>query len=726
MKFPYYKQKDQNDSGPTCLRIIAKFYGLAMSMQKSRYLCNADRNNVSISDISAGAETIGFRTSGSKLTLEQLREVALPCILPFGHNHFVVLYKIKKRNFFISDPITGLLELNETDFIEQWLPDTFKNTQDGSALLIAPTPLFYQLQENEHTPNWRYFLTYFYHHRQLVLQLFASLVVSTILSLITPLLSQSMIDIGVNTRNISFVYLVLIAQIMLFIGNVGVDFIRSWVLLHVSIRVNVFILTDFLIKLMKLPVVFFETKTIGDIMQRVYDQNQLQHFLTGPTLNTLFSVFNLIIFTVVLGFYNSTILIVSVVGTLSYTGWILLFQKSRRSINYKQFGTASQNQNSIVEIVSGMKEIKLNNCEQRKRWEWGNLQAMLFRLQVKNLTLSQYQQAGSMFINQGKNILIIFLSVKAVIEGQMTLGGLVAIQYIVGQASSPIDQLLSFIQSYQDAKISLERIKEIHELKDEESDKNKLILNFPTDKSIKISKLTFSYFPTGSEPVLEDISFHIPQGKMTAIVGMSGSGKTTILKLLLRFVDPIKGEIKIGNVPIEQISLKTWRSRCGTVLQDGYIFTDTVGNNISLSDEHPDPEKLQRAIELANLEDFVSELPLGVNTKIGSGGNGISQGQKQRILIARAIYKDPDYIFLDEATSALDANNESTIMRNLQVFFENRTVIVVAHRLSTVKNADNIILLNKGRIIERGDHNTLISIKGGYYELVKNQLELDR
>lgn len=724
MKPPHYKQKDQNDSGPTCLRIIAKFYGLSISMQKLRSLCHANQSQVTILDISTAAENIGFRTSGSKLTLDQLMEVTLPCILLFGHGNFVVLYKIKKRKFFISDPARGLLEFSESDLIEQWLSGTGTNVQVGGSLLIEPTPVFYQLQENEEKLNWRYFITYFSRYRQLVLQLFASLVVSTILSLITPLLAQSMIDIGVNTRNINFVYLVLIAQIMLFVGSVSVDFIRSWVLLHMSTRVNIFILTDFLIKLMKLPVKFFETKTIGDIMQRVYDQNQLQHFLTGPTLNTFFSIFNLIVFTIVLAFYSSTILVVSVTGTLLYTGWILLFLKSKRSINYRQFDNSSQNQNAIVEIVSGMKDIKINNCEQRKRWNWGNLQAIQFKLHVKNLTLSQYQQAGSMFINQAKNILIIFLSVKEVIEGQMTLGGLVAIQYIVGQASSPIDQLLSFIQSYQDAKISLERISEIHELKDEESVENKFILTFPTNKSIEISNLTFSYLPNGNEPVLDNISFNIPQGKTTAIVGMSGSGKTTILKLLLRFVNPEKGEIKIGNIQLERINFKVWRNKCGTVLQDGYIFTDTVENNISLSDEHPDPEKLQRAIEIANLQDFINELPLGVNTRIGSGGSGISQGQKQRILIARAIYKDPDYIFFDEATSALDANNEFTIMKNLQVFFKNRTVVVVAHRLSTVRNADNIILLNKGRIIEEGDHNTLIAIKGQYYELVKNQLEL--
>jgi len=724
LKFPHYKQKDQNDSGATCLRIIAKFYGLNISIQKLRSLCQTNRPYVSISDISNAAEHIGFRTVGSKVTLNELREITLPCILAFGQGHFVVLYKIQKFFFFISDPENGLLELSENDFIELWGSDKQGDIQVGGSLIIEPTPVFYQVRQNERKPNWRYFLTYFYRYRQLLLQLLASLVVSTILSLITPLLAQSTIDIGINTRNINFIYLVLIAQLMLFVGSVSVDFIRSWVLLHMSIRVNIFILTDFLIKLMKLPVRFFETKTIGDIMQRVSDQNQIQHFLTGSTLNTFFSVFNLIVFTIVLAFYNSTIFIISVVGTLSYSGWILIFLKSKRNLNYRQFETSSQNQNSIVEIVSGMKDIKINNCEQRKRWEWGNLQAVLFKLQIRNLTLSQYQQAGAMFINQGKNILITFLSVKAVIEGQISLGGLVAIQYIAGQVNSPIEQLLSFIQSYQDAKISLERINEINQLEDEESIENKLIFNFPTNKSIEISNLTFSYLSNGDDPVLDNISFNIPEGKTTAIVGMSGSGKTTILKLLLRFVDANKGEIKIGNVNLDQINFKVWRSKCGTVLQDGYIFTDSIEKNISMSDEFIDPEKLQRAIEIANLQEFINGLPLGANTKIGSGGSGISQGQKQRILIARAVYNNPEYIFLDEATSALDANNESIIMKNLQAFFKNRTVVVVAHRLSTVRNADNIILLNKGRIVEEGTHESLKNNKSDYYELVKNQLEL--
>lgn len=723
MRFPFYKQADQMDCGPTCLRMVTRYFGRNYPILKLRVLCQINRGGVSLLGISEAAEKIGFRTLGVKLTVEQLKKAPLPCILHWKQHHFVVLYRIKKSNFFIADPAKGNITYTEKEFTKSWF--SHKELYDGISLLLTPSPQFYE-QEEEKTNElkWGNMLRYFYAYRKLFIQLMLGLCIGTLLSLITPFLTQSVVDIGINTRNLNFVYLILIAQVMLFIGSTSVNFIRSWILLHISTRINISILTDFLIKLMKLPLSFFATKTTGDIMQRMNDQQKIESFLTGTTLSTLFSMVNLVIFTIILAYYNAVIFMVSVVSTLLYTAWILAFLKRRRELNYKQFDNSSSNQSTIMELVNGMQEIKLNNCERQKRWGWEHVQARLFKFKVKGLALSQYQQAGSMFINQAKNILITFLSVKAVIEGNITLGSMMAVQYIVGQVSSPIEQMLGFIQAYQDAKISLERLNEIHQLEDEEPLEKQWIQELPADKSISIRNLTFRYPGAGNDPILEDIELYIPEGKTTAIVGMSGSGKTTILKLLLRFYTAEKGEINIGESKLAQISYKTWRNTCGTVMQDGFIFADTIAGNIAVGDEYPDETKLQQAIKIANIGEFIEELPFGLHTKIGAGGNGVSQGQRQRLLIARAVYKNPEYLFFDEATNALDANNERIIMNNLQVFARGRTVVVVAHRLSTVSNADNIILLDKGKVIEQGTHYELASLKGEYYRLVKNQLEL--
>jgi len=724
------------DCGPTCLRMVCSYYGRKIAIQKLRALCYINRGGVNLLAISEAAEKIGLRSTGVKLSLNQLNEAELPCILHWRQNHFVVLYKISKSSknpllwrgqgeakYYLADPGTGLVTLTEDVFKKHWF--AHKETSEGISLLLSPSPHFYEQEDdNESKVSWLTILRYFYAYKKLFIQLAFGLGIGTLLSLVTPFLTQSIVDIGINTRNINFVYLILIAQVMLFIGSTSVNFIRSWILLHISTRINISILTDFLIKLMKLPVSFFESKTTGDIMQRMNDQARIESFLTGTTLNTLFSIINLVVFTIVLVYYNAVIFMVSVISTLLYAGWITMFLKRRRALNYKQFDNSSSNQSNIVELVNGMTEIKLNNSEKQKRWGWEHIQAKLFKFKMQSLALNQYQQGGSMFINQAKNILITFLSVKAVIDGQITLGGMMAIQYIVGQVSSPIEQMLGFVQSYQDAKISLERLNEIHQLPDEEPIDKYWIHELPTNKTITIKDLTFTYPGAGNDPVLENITLTIPQGKTTAIVGMSGSGKTTILKLLLRFYEPEKGEMRVGATNLNQLSFKTWRAACGTVMQDGFIFSDTIENNIAVGDEYPDQQKLQQAIKVANISDFIEELPFGLFTKIGSAGSGISQGQKQRLLIARAVYKNPDYLFFDEATNALDANNERIIMDNLNEFFTGRTVVVVAHRLSTVSNADNIIVLDKGKIIEQGTHHELTALKGEYYGLVKNQLEL--
>lgn len=723
MPFTFYKQSDQMDCGPTCLRMVTKHFGRNIKLQTLRELCEINREGVSLLGISDAAEKVGFRSLGAKLSVADLKEAELPCILHWHQNHFVVLYKIGNNKYYMADPSSGLVTLNEAEFSGSWLSDTDK--KEGIALLLSPTPHFYEQEDEKGSEvSWTFLLRYLITYRQLVIQLLFGLGIGTLLQLVTPFLTQSVVDIGINTRNLNFVYIVIIAQAALIIGRVSVEFIRSWILLHISTRVNISILTDFLIKLMKLPISFFDAKMTGDIMQRMNDQRRIETFLTGSTLSTLFSMFNLVVFSIVLAYYNTTIFFVYVVSSTLYIGWILAFLKRRRELNYKSFEIASKNQSSIVQLVNGMQEIKLNNCEQQKRWEWEHLQARLFKFNVKNLALSQYQQGGSTFINETTNLLITFLSAKAVIEGQLTLGAMIAVQYIIGQLNSPIQQFLNFIQGFQDAKISLERLNEIHQMADEEPVDKEFSYTLPQNLSISLNNLTFRYPGAGNDPVLQNINLNIPQGKTTAIVGMSGSGKTTILKLLLRFYEPEKGDIRIGEQSLTNIGFKTWRGHCGVVMQDGFVFSDSIERNISVGDDYPDKDKLRHAIKVANIQDFIDGLPLGLKTKIGAEGNGISQGQRQRLLIARAVYKNPEYLFFDEATNALDANNERVIMNNMKEFFTGRTVVIVAHRLSTVSNADNIILLDKGHIIEQGTHNQLTSIKGEYFKLVKNQLEL--
>jgi ATP-binding cassette subfamily B protein len=705
--------------------MIAKHYGRNYKQQTLNKMCVINRGGVSLLGIGDAAEKIGFRTMGVKLTSEQLNEAELPCILYWEQYHFVVLHKIKNNKYYLADPAAGLITLTEAEFNSAFGGHGDNGQTQGVALLLSPTPLFYEQEnEKESEVKWSFLLRYLITYRKLVVQLLLGMGIGSLLQLITPFLTQSIVDIGINTRNLNFITIILFAQVALIIGRVSVEFIRSWILLHITTRVSISILTDFLIKLMKLPISFFDAKMTGDIMQRMNDQKNIQTFLTGSALNTVFSMFNLLVFSVVLVYYNTSIFFVFALSSALYAGWILLFLKQRRALNYKSFEISAKTQSSIVQLIGGMQEIKLNNCEQEKRWEWEHLQARLFKFNVKNLALNQYQTGGATFINEGKNILITFLSAEAVISGNLTLGAMVALQYIVGQLNSPIEQFIGFMQGFQDAKISLERLNEIHQMEDEEPASKELNHTLPANKGLFINNVTFYYPGAGNEPVLGNINLHIPEGKTTAIVGMSGSGKTTLLKLMLRFYEPQKGEIKVGGQPINNINFKTWRSQCGVVMQDGFIFSDNIERNIAVGDEYPDKIKLRHAIRIANIQDFIDSLPLGLNTIIGDEGNGISQGQRQRILIARAVYKNPQFLFFDEATNALDANNERIIMNNLQEFFEGRTVIIVAHRLSTVSNADNIILLDKGRIVEQGTHCELTSLRGDYYRLVKNQLEL--
>ncbi len=725
-RFPHYKQPDAMDCGPTCLRMIAKFYGRNFNLEYLREQSHISREGVSLLGISDAAEAIGMRSLGTKVTYEQLiKEVSKPCVVHWDQNHFVVVYKVRKGKVYVADPAFDLVKYNEQEFKKHWLATMKEGVEKGICLMLQPTPVFYE-QDDDVTDRagfsflWRYVRP----HRRLVNQLLIGFLAASIIQLIFPFLTQSIVDVGINNQDISFIYLVLAAQMMLFIGKMSVDFVRSWILLHISTRINISIISDFLIKLMKLPIGFFDTKMLGDLMQRIQDHRRIERFLTTQTLSVLFSLFNLFVFGIVLAIYSWRILLVFVIGSVLYVVWVYLFMQRRRQLDYKKFTQLSENQSMLIQLINGMPEIKLNNYEKQKRWEWERIQARLFRVNVQNLSVDQYQQAGSVFINETKNIVITVLAAMAVLSGNMTLGMMLAVQYIIGQLNTPLSDLINFLHLAQDAKISLERLGEIHNKDDEEKKEDPRINTMPVSRTIDISNLVFQYEGPHSPKVLKQINLRLPEQKVTAIVGGSGSGKTTLVKLLLGFYLPVSGSIKVGDTDLRNFSQQWWRTKVGAVMQDGFIFSDTIVNNVVVGDESIDKEKLLFAVKTANIQDFIEGLPLGYNTKIGQDGHGLSQGQKQRILIARVIYKNPDYLFFDEATNALDANNEKAIMENLNRVYEGKTVVVVAHRLSTVRNADQIVVLDQGEIVEVGNHAELTKKRGAYYNLVKNQLEL--
>jgi ATP-binding cassette, subfamily B, bacterial len=785
--FPFYRQPDSMDCGPTCLQMIAKYYGKNVSLQYLRERSQIGKEGVNLLGISEAAESIGLRSHAVKITYPSLVDVPLPCILYWNQRHFVVLYKIKRvfyrfarkkvETLYISDPSHGPITFAKEEFLQRWTSNkNADSNNEGIALLLEPSQEFNAHNEEDAGSRkgdgqlaFKNIFNYLYSYKKLVFQLLLGLGVASILQLAVPFLTQSVIDVGVNTANIHFVYIVLLAQMALFAGRLITDFVRSWILLHISTRINISILTDFLIKLMKLPLSFFDSKRTGDILQRMNDHQRIESFLTGSSLSVLFASLNLFVFSVVLAVFNVYIFIVFIIATFLYSLWVVIFLRKRKVLDYRRFEIGSREQGAVIQFIQGMQEIKLNGIENSMRWKWERLQAKLFKLNMKGLALNQWQQSGASFINEGKNIFITFLSAKAVIDGQMTLGAMLAVQYIIGQLNSPIEQMIGFVQNWQNAKISMDRLNEIHSMENEEPAQkfllSELSLAFarqtaggkkgpegfeaakevPLESSlfrrrnvllgeslisedrgdaIIFNNVSFTYSGAGNEPVLKNINLKIPLGKTTAIVGISGSGKTTLLKLLLKFYEPQGGEIRFGNLSLSNISHKAWRRHCGTVMQESFVFSDSIANNIAVDNENIDMDRLRHAVHVASIGDFIDSLPLGYNTKIGAEGNGISMGQKQRILIARAVYRNPEFIFFDEATNSLDANNERAIIDNLSVFFEGRTVIIVAHRLSTVKHADQIIVLNNGKVSERGTHQELLNIKGEYFTLVKNQLDL--
>lgn len=720
------------DCGPTCIQIIAGFYGRRVPAQLLRDRCHITREGVSLLGMSEAAESIGLRTTGVKATWEQMRDVMpLPCIAHWNQKHFVVISEIKKRRgkliIKVVDPAIGLLDYDVESFLSCWIQNDGDNNC-GVALILEPTPDFYMgngiPEENDYRYGFNHVLKYLHPYKPFITQILLAILTGTIISLILPFITQSVVDKGIGSSDISIVVILLTAQLVLTFGQMANDMIRSWLMLHITSRVSISLISDFICKLMRLPISFFDSRKVGDIMQRIGDYGRIQSFLTGSLLSMAMAAISLIVYGLIMAGYNATVFIIFFVGSVLYVAWIVLFLRQRRKLDYKRFQQSAANQSSIVQLVSGMQDIKLNNCERQKRWEWEKIQAKIFNISVKSLSLGQVQETGSSLINQTKNILISFVTAKSVIDGDMTFGMMIALQYIIGQINAPISQFIGFVQAAQDASISLDRLGEIHSMEDEEPIDSTRKREIPEKADIELHDVSFQYEGPESQKVLDGVSLIIPSGKTTAIVGASGSGKTTLLKLLLGFYSPVSGEITLGGRNISDYSVRSWREVCGSVMQEGFIFSDSIAANIAVSEDEPDMMKVREAARVSNISEWIENLPLGYGTMIGSEGHGLSTGQKQRMLIARAAYKNARYIFMDEATNSLDADNEKAIMDNMGIMFGGKTLVIVAHRLSTVRHADNIVVLSKGRIVESGNHEYLTELKGRYYNLVKNQLEL--
>ena len=728
--FPIIHQHDTMQCGIACLQMVCKYFGREYTSDSLSNLCFATTEGVSMLGINETANNLGLRTICVKTTTSIFDKSPLPSILHWDQNHFVVLYKVKKgKKFYVADPGKGLVAYTLDEFKQHWISTNSNGEDKGIAMFLETTPAFftYKMQGEEKIKekrSFRFLFGYVKKYRKYFGQIILGLVVGSLLQLVLPFLTQSIVDVGIKNQDIGFVWLILLGQLMLTISRTAIDFIRRWLLLHISLRINISLVSDFFIKLLKLPMSFFDTKLMGDLMQRMSDHSRVNNFLTQQTLNITFAMLTFIVFSVVLFFYNKLVFAIFLLGSILYSAWMTLFLKRRKVLDYELFEQQAINNNKTYEFITSMQEIKLQDCEQRRRWEWEDTQADLFGVQMKSLKLQQTQEAGSIFINEVKNIIITVVAATAVIHGQMTLGMMLAVQYIIGQLNSPVEQLMNFFYSLQDVKISLERINEIHQMDDENGKEGLLTSIEDKDEGIDIKNIMFKYDPHALRKTIDNVNIHIPQGKVTAIVGASGSGKTTLIRLILGYYSVLEGKINIGNTDINKLNKKWWRRQCGVVMQDGVIFSESIARNIAVDDGDIDKERLLKAAEIACIKDYVMALPLKFNTKIGRDGVGLSQGQKQRILIARAVYKNPDYIFLDEATNSLDANNERSIVENLDKFYKGKTVVIVAHRLSTVKNADQIVVIDHGKVVEIGNHESLTAKRGAYYNLVKNQLEL--
>ena len=728
--FKVERQHDCMQCGIACLQMICNYYGKEYSLDSLSKICFATTEGVSMLGISETATSLGFHVVNVKCTVKTLTEVSLPSILHWNQNHFVVLYRVKnEKKFYIADPGKGLVTYSLEEFKKHWISTNSNGQDKGIAMFLETTPTFFthQMEDKKKISGKRSFhflFGYVKKYRKYFGQVILGLIVGSLSQLVLPFLTQSIVDVGIKNQDIGFVWLILLGQLMLTISRTAIDFIRRWLLLHISLRINISLVSDFFIKLLKLPMSFFDTKLMGDLMQRMNDHSRVNNFLTQQTLNITFAMLTFVVFSVVLFFYNKLVFAIFLLGSILYGVWMTLFLKRRKLLDYELFEQQAINNNKTYEFITTIQESKLQDCEQRRRWEWEDTQAELFGVQMKSLKLQQTQEAGSIFINEVKNIIITVVAATAVIHGQMTLGMMLAVQYIIGQLNSPVEQLMNFFYSLQDVKISLERINEIHQMDDENGKEGLLTSIEDKNEGIDIKNIMFKYDPHALRKTIDDVNIHIPQGKVTAIVGASGSGKTTLIRLMLGYYPVLEGKINIGNTDINKLNKKWWRRQCGVVMQDGVIFSESIARNIAVDDGDIDKERLLKAAEIACIKDYVMALPLKFNTKIGRDGVGLSQGQKQRILIARAVYKNPDYIFLDEATNSLDANNERSIVENLDKFYKGKTVVIVAHRLSTVKNADQIVVIDHGNVVEVGNHESLTAKRGAYYNLVKNQLEL--
>lgn len=743
-KFPNDRQLDMMDCGPACLKMIAKYYGKFYSLQYLRDKCGLTREGVSFLDISHAAEAIGLRTLSLKCTVDDLLfKIPLPAIVHVDDSHFAVIYdavakksKASKNDkssggtIYLSDPAKGYVQYDVEEFAAKWINKSLDGSENtglahGVIMAIEPQADFYQRQGNEKRQRhqtFENFFGYFKPYKKSFLNLFLVMLLVTVLQGLLPFISKAVIDIGIQTHDVNFINIILIANVAIIVSVLLSNLVRDWILLHITSRVNIALISDYLIKIMRLPITFFENKMTGDILQRAQDHERIRSFIMNNSLGMIFSTLTFVVFAVIMFIYNPNIFFIFLVGSTLYVVWVMAFLKIRKKLDWEYFDLVSKNQTYWIETIACIQDIKINNYEQQKRWKWEQIQARLYKVNLRVLSITNTQNLGAQFIDSLKNLFITFFCAKAVIAGEITFGVMISTQFIIGMLNAPVVQFIQFIISYQSAKISFLRLNEIHQLEDEHTNVGDNNVELPENKSLTMKNIAFQYTPAG-RVVLQGINLVIPHGKVTAIVGDSGSGKSTLLKLLLRLYKPSYGEIVIGDLNINNISLRQWRGRCGAVMQDGKIFNDTIMNNIVLDDDKIDYVRLKKALQAANIASEIEGLPLGYQTLMGEKGSGLSGGQKQRVLIARALYKDPDYLFFDEATNSLDTINEQKITAALDVVFKGKTVVVIAHRLSTIRKADKIIVMQGGKVVEQGNHESLMERKGRYFQLVQSQVE---